>query len=199
MSINKSAPPLHLAIFHSHPSLFPSRHKPYSPPRTTLFSLVHGAKNLSAELLPWPSSLGGGASSSHGVQSPLCSTPFFHLWLTSSTQRPSPTLLHPDAHPLPCSCHGRARPISPWPSAPPARVQHPLLSRLCSSPWSRFSLRAQSYVQKHAMAGSPLHGRPSSLVLLEQGAATPWHFFLPPHCPNFRATLGCRGASLAPP
>jgi hypothetical protein len=28
------------------------------------------------------------------------------------------------------------------------------------------------------MAGStPLHGRPSSLVLLEQGAATPWHFF----------------------
>jgi hypothetical protein len=185
MSINRSAPLLHLAIFHSHPSLFPSRHQPSSPPRTALFSPIHGAENLFAELLPWrpslppslccpwraaerppcpppgapcepfppagplllpwarastsllgrwPSSLGAGASSSHGVQSPLCSAPFFHLWPTSSMQRPSPTLLHPDAHPHPCSCRGRARPISPWLSAPPARVQHPLLSCLCSSP-----------------------------------------------------------------
>jgi hypothetical protein len=54
--------------------------------------------------------------------------------------------------------------------------------RPCSPPWSDL----------------PLHGCPSSLVLLAQGAAIPWHF-PPPRCPNFRSTSGCRDASLAPP
>jgi hypothetical protein len=114
-----------------------------------------------------------------------------------STERPSPTLLHPDARPLPCSCRGRAhplpgaRPISPWPNAPPARVQHPLLLCLCSSPWPWFSLLAQSYAQEHAMAEStPLHGRPSSLVLLEQGATTPWHFLPPSLLSKFQSHIG---------
>jgi hypothetical protein len=62
---------------------------------------------------------------------------------------------------------------------------------LRSSPWSRFSLLAQSCGQEHAMAGStPLHGRPSSLVLREQGAATPWHFFPPSSLSKFQSHIG---------
>jgi hypothetical protein len=52
MSINRSAPLLHLAILHSHPSLFPNRHFLFP----CLF-LPHGSAQGAQLLLPWPTSL----------------------------------------------------------------------------------------------------------------------------------------------
>ncbi|PWZ19512.1 hypothetical protein Zm00014a_044163 [Zea mays] len=53
MSINRSAPLLHLAIFHHHPSLFPSRHQPSSPRRRPPLCSPHGSKHGAWLLSPW--------------------------------------------------------------------------------------------------------------------------------------------------
>jgi hypothetical protein len=96
MSINRIPLPLHLAIFHSHPSLFPSRHQQ--------LLLLLAVVCAYTEFLPWPASL-----PPHG-----CSrAPIF----PSAQEAPS----LPMASSPPSLLHGR-RPISdvllpPWRSA----------------------------------------------------------------------------------
>jgi hypothetical protein len=98
---------------------------------------------------------------------------------------------------LPCQWPGNAQDQHPpLPSAPFFTAFGS--KEIFSFPAHRSSLGACRHPCPPPWPDLPLHGRPSSLVLLAQGAAIPWHF-PPPRCPNFRATSGCRGASLAPP
>jgi hypothetical protein len=103
-SINRIPLPLHLAIFHSHPSNLPSRHSlPPSPSR-------------SSSLPPSPTRLQAGsrATSSHGAASLpwRLHLPAWSLLLAprpARSQRPSP--FSPTISSL---CSGRCTELDPW-------------------------------------------------------------------------------------
>jgi hypothetical protein len=115
-----------LEIFHSHPSIFPSRHffSPWllSPTRSSSASLPHGS-TPARRGLPWPPAFPCGellppswTPAELPFRSPLL--PVSSLFLSSSRLRAGASSQH-GAH-APCFFHG-AQQMPPWPSSRGAR------------------------------------------------------------------------------
>jgi hypothetical protein len=173
-----------LEIFHSHPSIFPSRHffSPWllSPTRSSSASLPHGS-TPARRGLPWPRAFPCGellppswTPAELPFRSPLL--PASSLFLSSSRLRAGAS--SQPWRPCPCFFHG-AQQMPPWPSSRGARRcpcsplgRRPLASS-GSSPWPPCSLstapkNSNSSISLPqtalAMADSSLHPAPPRLV-----------------------------------
>jgi hypothetical protein len=163
MSINRSAPLLHLAIFHSHPSLFPSCHflfpVPSSPRRPA------GSKPAAMASIPPPLLPQASASLCPMCLALLPSAPMVNALVFPGFSHPRHFLLPHSSNTAPWASHGclpgvasSNSSIQPWRSA----VGAPSLSR---APWFPAPF--------HGAPAPPLHGRRPAARLLSSSPKAP--------------------------